>query len=162
MAKKKDEERKQLLSDGKKVPIMHGIPIAIKDNISQNGKLATVGCAFLCIDPCEDDAAVVQMYLKAGAIPIIRANCSQGDLLFYADNKMWGRALNPINNARVCSGEAGLVASKSVPFALGTEVAGSLNIPAGFCGVYSLKPTHGRVSAKGVVPARRNRYNKFN
>ena len=77
MAKERDDERAQALEDGEAddLPLMHGIPMSIKDLINQKGKLSTVGCAYLCDDRAKDDGAIVKLYLKHGAIPIVRGNC---------------------------------------------------------------------------------------
>ena len=69
-AKKKGKEALEALGD------MHGIPVSIKDIINQKGKLATIGCAFLCAEEfrSNEDATVVKLLLRAGAIPLARGN----------------------------------------------------------------------------------------
>lgn len=145
---------------------MHGIPISIKDSIQEKGKLATVGCALLCSQRAESSAAIVEMYVKAGAIPLVRGNCSQASLSMHTENYIWGEAKNPLNQARSCGGssggDTGLVAAECVPFAIADDFGGSLRVPASFCGVYCFKPTQARSPLKGIVPARLNQYNLFN
>jgi Asp-tRNA(Asn)/Glu-tRNA(Gln) amidotransferase A subunit family amidase len=77
------------------LPLMHGIPISVKDLLNQKGFLSTVGCAFLCNDRAEDDGAIVKLYLKHGAIPIVRGNCPQSALSLHTDNLIFGEAKNP-------------------------------------------------------------------
>ena len=79
---------------------------------------------------------------------------------------MWGTSLNPLNHERSCGGssggDAGLVASNCVPLALGSDLGGSLRIPAAFTGTYSFKPTPGRTSIKGARSAQKDSFCTFN
>ena len=77
---------------------MHGIPISVKDVIAQKGFLSTVGCAYLCEDKyrSNDDAAILKLYLKHGAIPIVRGNCPQSAFSIHTDNLIFGESKNPI------------------------------------------------------------------
>lgn len=92
-----------------------------------------------------DDAVIVKLLLKAGAIPMVRGNCAQGDLGLITLNLIWGLAKNPLNKFRQTGGssggDCGLVATKCVPFSIATDLDGGIRIPAAFTGVYGFKPT---------------------
>ena len=95
--------------------------------------------------------------LKAGAIPLVRGNVPQGALSIHSSNPIWGCAKNPHDQDRSCGGssggDAGLVASRCVPIAMGSDIGSSIRIPAHFCGVVGFKPTQGRISPKGMNAA---------
>ena len=78
LAKKRDQEREEARKNGTldQLPIMHGVPISIKDQYNQIGKLSTAGCQFLCeeSDRATEDCVALQLFYKAGAIPIVRGN----------------------------------------------------------------------------------------
>ena len=83
--------------------------------------------------------------LKAEAIPLVRGNLPQAALSVHSVNKIWGRAKNPYDQERSCGGssggDAGLVASRCVPLGIGTDIGGSIRIPAAFNGIVGFKPT---------------------
>lgn len=152
------------------LPKLHGIPISIKDivrytpkysylitlsclQINQKGFRTTVGCQYLGKEVHTEDAVTVTLLRKAGAIPIVRGNVPQLALTMHTDNFLWGRAQNPYDVTRSCGGssggEGGIVASRCAPLAFGSDVAGSIRIPAAFNGVRGFKPTPARCSAEG-------------
>lgn len=145
---------------------MHGIPFSVKDQINMKGKLSTIGCAYLCDDRALDDAVVVKLFQRAGGIPLVRGNCPQLALSLHTNNLIWGEAKNPYDNERSCGGssggDAGLIATRCVPLGIGTDIAGSIRLPAAFCGVCGFKPTQTRFSRKGQAEARKERFNQFN
>jgi Asp-tRNA(Asn)/Glu-tRNA(Gln) amidotransferase A subunit family amidase len=124
---------------------MHGVPISVKDTIYQKGKLSTFGFAYLCEELALSDAVILKLFLYEGAIPIVKGNVSQGPFSIHSNNNVFGEAVNPFNFLRTCGGssggDAGLVASKCVPFALVEDTCGGIIIPAAFCGIYGFKPT---------------------
>ena len=136
---------------------MHGIPFSIKDNIQLKGKLTTVGCAFLCAEEFRDDtnAVVVQLMLRAGAIPLVKGNVPQSAINTLATNLVFGEMRHPLDQNRSTGGssggDAGLILSRCIPCSLGTDGGASIRIPAAFCGIYALKPSTNRVSNKGHV-----------
>ena len=83
--------------------------------------------------------------LEAGAIPLVRGNVPLAGASIHTKNYVWGRAKNPYDQSRSCGGssggDAGLVATRCVPIALGSDIGGSLRIPASFTGVLAFKPT---------------------
>lgn len=163
LAKQRDQERQQAIALGKadELPLMHGVPMSVKDNIALKGYTASVGTCYLLDQICEDDAVVVKLFLKAGAIPIVKGNLPQSALSIHSMNYVWGEAKNPRDHSRSCGGssggDAGLVAARCVPFGIGTDIGGSLRFPAAFCGIYGFKPTQNRLSKKGALPSLRKR-----
>ena len=99
LAKQMDQERKKAKDNGKleDLPLLHGIPMSVKDLFWQKGFLATVGCAFLCKDSdrATEDGAIVQLFRDAGAILLVRGNVPQSALSLDTDNLIFGCARNP-------------------------------------------------------------------
>ena len=133
-----------------------GVPFAVKDNIDIAGEPTTAACpAFSHIAPVS--ATVVQRLLDAGALWLGKTNLDQFATGLVGTRSPYGRPASVADAARISggssSGSAVAVARGIVPFALGTDTAGSGRVPAGFNGLVGLKPTPGRVSTAGVVPA---------
>ncbi len=133
-----------------------GVPFAVKDNIDVAGMPTTAGCPSYAYVP-ERSAPVVRRLLAAGAVCIGKTHMDQ-----FATGLVGTRhPAGPCRNAVVAeyiaggssSGSAVVVAGAEVVFALGTDTAGSGRVPAALNGVVGIKPTHGRLSLGGVVPA---------
>ncbi|HEY2122929.1 MAG TPA: allophanate hydrolase, partial [Chthoniobacterales bacterium] len=136
-----------------------GIPFAIKDNIDAAGLPTTAGCpAFAYI--AERDATVVSHVRNAGAILIGKTNMDQFATGLVGVRSPYGACASVFNpdfiSGGSSSGSAVAVAAGLVSFALGTDTAGSGSVPAAFNNIVGLKPTHGVLSASGVVPACRS------
>ena len=133
-----------------------GVPFAVKDNIDVAGLPTTAACPAYAYRPAET-APAVQRLLDAGAILIGKTNLDQFATGLVGLRSPYPPPRNPIDPAIIpggsSSGSAVAVASGIVPFALGTDTAGSGRVPAGLNGIVGLKPTLGSVSARGVVPA---------
>ena len=135
---------------------LHGVPFVVKDNIDVAGALTT--CAFPPYGRmATDDAAVVARLRAAGAIPVGKTNLDQFATGLVGTRSPHGTPRNPLNQSIVpggsSSGSAVAVARGLVPFALGTDTAGSGRVPAAMCGLVGLKPTVGRLPSIGMVPA---------
>ena len=93
----------------------------------------------------KEDAVVVKQWKDQGAIPMVKGNVPQLVFALQSENDIYGRALNPYDALRTCGGssggDAGLVAARCVPLALGTDIGGSIRCPASFNGIYGFKPT---------------------
>jgi allophanate hydrolase len=133
-----------------------GIPFAVKDNIDVAGMPTTAGCpdyAYLA----DRDAFVVARLRAAGAIPVGKTNLDQFATGLVGMRSPYGVPRNALDPEIVpggsSSGSAVVVAHGVVPFALGTDTAGSGRVPAALNGIVGLKPSLGAVSATGVVPA---------
>lgn len=135
---------------------LYGIPFAVKDNIDVAGMPTTAACPAFAYTP-EDDATVVRLLREAGAIVVGKTNLDQFATGLVGTRSPYGEVPNPFNpdylSGGSSSGSAVAVSSGLVPFALGTDTAGSGRVPAAFTNTVGLKPTRGAVSSKGVVPA---------
>jgi allophanate hydrolase len=138
---------------------LFGIPFAVKDNIDVAGLPTTAGCPAFSYVP-ERSATVVERLEHAGAVVMGKTNLDQFATGLVGTRSPYGVPANPFDPAYIpggsSSGSAVAVARGLVSFALGTDTAGSGRIPAGFTGTIGVKPTHGIVSAAGVVPACRS------
>ena len=135
---------------------LFGIPFAVKDNVDVASWPTTAACpAFEYI--AKQDATAVARLKAAGAIVIGKTNLDQFATGLVGTRSPYGAVANTFNADYVSggssSGSASVVARGLVPFAFGTDTAGSGRVPAGFNNIVGLKPTKGWLSAKGVVPA---------
>ncbi|KAI5834825.1 amidase signature enzyme [Schizophyllum commune Tattone D] len=134
---------------------LHGVPISVKAVVDIEGVDTTIGFSqWAKHGPATRDADLVATMISAGAIPFVKTNVPQTMFAFESVNPLWGRTLNPHNPAfgagGSSGGEAALIGGGGSPLGLGSDVGGSLRIPTAFCGIYSLKPGAGRVSAFGA------------
>ncbi|KAJ7105750.1 amidase [Mycena crocata] len=127
---------------------LHGVPISIK------GVDSSMGLSSLLQRPASTDADVVALLKAAGAIPIVKTNVPQTMFSFECCNPVFGRSTNPYNDGFTCGGssggEAALLSMDGSALGVGSDIGGSLRIPAAFCGIYSLKPSPLRVSFAGA------------
>ncbi len=137
-----------------------GMPFGVKDNIDVAGLLTTAACKGFATAPATAHAAAVQKLVAAGAIPVGKTNLDQFATGLVGTRSPYGAVPNSFDPERVSggssSGSAYVVAKGQVPFALGTDTAGSGRVPAGFNNIVGLKPTPGRVSTTGLLPACRS------
>ena len=135
---------------------LHGIPIAVKDNILTSSIPTTAGSRILKDFVPTTDASVVRRLRSAGAILIGKTNLSEFAYGATTNNAHFGPTLNPWDTQRTPGGSSGgsaaAVAACMASAALGTDTGGSIRIPAALCGIVGLKPTFGRVSRYGIVP----------
>ena len=143
------------LATGEVLPLA-GVPFAVKDNIDVAGLDTTAACPSFAYSPTRS-AAVVDRLVAAGAIPIGKTNLDQFATGLNGTRSPYGIPRNAYNRAWVSggssSGSAVSVAAGLVAFALGTDTAGSGRVPAAFNHLVGLKPTRGRWSSRGLVPA---------
>ncbi|AVD62176.1 allophanate hydrolase [Serratia sp. CY49633] len=135
---------------------LFGVPFAIKDNIDVGGWPTSAACPAFTYQAAAD-ATVVANLRAAGAIAIGKTNLDQFATGLVGTRSPYGAVVNSFDSRYVSggssSGSASVVARGLVPFALGTDTAGSGRVPAGFNNIVGLKPTKGRLSNRGVVPA---------
>lgn len=138
---------------------LYGIPFAIKDNIDLAGVATTAGCPEYAYVP-QKSAAVVQRLLDAGAIPLGKTNLDQFATGLVGVRSPYGACRNSFNPEYISggssAGSAVAVALGLASFSLGTDTAGSGRVPAAFNNIVGLKPSLGRLSTRGVVPACRS------
>ncbi|NLG77697.1 MAG: allophanate hydrolase [Xanthomonadaceae bacterium] len=149
----------ELLDEDREALPLYGIPFAIKDNIDLDDVPTTAACRAFSYVP-RQSAHVVQKLIDAGAIPIGKTNMDQFATGLVGTRSPYGACENAFDPAYISggssSGSAVAVAHGLVSFALGTDTAGSGRIPAGFNNIIGLKPSCGRLSTRGVVPACRS------
>jgi len=133
-----------------------GVPFAVKDNIDVIGLDTTAACPAFAYAPARS-ATVVERLVTAGAIPVGKANLDQFATGLNGTRSPYGIPRNAYNRDWVSggssSGSAVAVAAGLVAFALGTDTAGSGRVPAAFNHLVGFKPTRGRWSSRGLVPA---------
>jgi Asp-tRNA(Asn)/Glu-tRNA(Gln) amidotransferase A subunit family amidase len=140
---------------GKPLSPLDGVPVAVKDEVDQQGYPTTVGTCFLGKVAAAEDSGAVAPLRRAGAVLIGKANMHEIGLGVTGLNPHHGSARNPYDPARATggssSGPAACVAAGLGPVAVGADGGGSIRIPASLCGVVGLKPTFGRVSERGAA-----------
>ncbi len=145
------------LARGEDAGPLCGVPFSVKDSIEVAGARCTGGTlGRRDAPPSDEDATLVARLRQAGAIPIARTNLPDLLFAFESDNLLYGATNNPYDTARTSGGssggEAALIASCGAPFGLGSDAAGSVRLPAAFCGIATIKPTSGRLPRTGHFP----------
>lgn len=135
---------------------LHGIPVLVKELFDVAGHETTGCCEAFRGNVAKVDAFVVKRLRAAGAIIVGKANMHELAASGTNHVSACGRTHNPWAYDRMTGGSSGgsaaAVATRSVPFALGTDTAGSIRVPSAFCGTVGLKPTHGRLPMAGTMP----------
>jgi len=136
---------------------LDGVPFSIKDSIEVASTICTAGTVGRRnAPPSPHDATLVARLRAAGAIPLARTNLPDLLFAFESDNLIHGRTNNPYDVTRTSGGssggEAALISACGSPFGLGSDAAGSVRLPAHYCGIAALKPTSGRLARTGHVP----------
>ena len=144
-------------AEGQPCGPLHGVPITIKDTYRVKGSRTTAGYLPLKDHIPGTDAVAVTLLKEAGAIVIGRTNTPTLAMDMQTDNPIFGKTNNPWDVKRTPGGSSGgcatALATGMTSLSLGSDLAGSIRLPAGFCGVYGLKPTHGVISFEGhIVP----------
>jgi aspartyl-tRNA(Asn)/glutamyl-tRNA(Gln) amidotransferase subunit A len=149
-------QRDAELRRGKQRGPLHGIPIALKDNIDTAGVRTTAASELFRDRIPDEDAEVVRRLKDAGAIVLGKTNLQEFAYGGSSSVSFYGPVRNPWALDRVPGGSSGGSAAATATglcFAsLGTDTAGSVRLPAAYCGIVGLKPTYGRVSNRGTIP----------
>ena len=152
VARQRDAELRQ----GKRLGLLHGIPIAVKDNIDTAGVRTTAASELFKDRIPDEDAEVVRRLKGAGAIVLGKTNLQEFAYGGSSSVSFYGPVRNPWALDRIPGGSSGGSAAATAVglcFAsLGTDTAGSVRMPASYCGIVGLKATYGRVSNRGAVP----------
>src|SRR3989344_6320711 len=156
-----DDAIKQALEAQKKfaygsATMMTGIPIAIKDNILYEGRIASAGSKILENYKATYDATVIKDLKNAGAVFLGRTNMDEFAMGSSTQTSAYGVTRNPLDPSRVPGGSSGgsaaALAGDMTLAAIGTETCGSVREPAAFCGLVVLRATYGAVSRQGIIP----------
>jgi aspartyl-tRNA(Asn)/glutamyl-tRNA(Gln) amidotransferase subunit A len=144
------------LQKGKWRGPLHGVPLALKDNIDTAGILTTAASALFADRIPAEDAEVVRKLKSAGAVILGKLNMDEFAAGGTSTATYYGPVHNPWQLDRTAGGSSGgsaaAVAAELCFAALGTDTGGSIRGPASFCGIVGLKPTYGRVSIRGIIP----------
>ncbi len=136
---------------------LEGLPVTIKDSLDVAGSLTTCGSLLYKDNRPAMDATSVRLLREAGAIVVGKTSCPEFLMNYETDNRIIGRTNNPWNLERTAGGssggEAAAIASFCSAGGIGSDGGGSVRWPAHACGIAALKPTPGRISAAGHLPA---------
>ncbi|KAF2431484.1 amidase [Tothia fuscella] len=138
---------------GKPVGPLHGLPISLKDTFKIPGYDSSIGIAQFAFKPATTPSALVQLLLNAGAVLYCKTNIPQTLMALDSHNNVFGRVLNPVNRKVTAGGSSGgegaLVAMRGSVLGVGTDVGGSIRIPAMCNNLYGIKPSWQRVPYSG-------------
>ena len=145
-----------MLAAGYDLGPLHGIPIALKDNIAVQGQRTTAGSKVLSDWRPEHDATITHKLKQAGAVLIGKTNMHEFAWGGTSDNPHFGRVCNPWDTSRFPAGSSGgsgaAVAARMCFGAIGTDTGGSIRLPSAINGTVGIRPTYGRVSNHGIIP----------
>ncbi|KAI0660593.1 general amidase GmdA [Cubamyces menziesii] len=147
---------RHLEDTGEVVGPLHGVPVSIKDHILVKGHDTATGyIAWAFRTVAEKDAVAVDILRKAGAVIYVKTANPQTLLAIETNNNIYGRTLNPYNRSLTpggsSGGESALIAVHGSPLGIGTDIGGSIRIPAAYTGLYGLKGSVGRMPHGGLM-----------
>jgi fatty acid amide hydrolase len=152
-ARRADEERRR----GEVRGPLHGMPVSVKESLEVAGQASTLGVASRKDVIATRDAGIVQVLREAGAVILGRTNVAQLLLFHESRNPLFGQTVNPWSPSHTpggsTGGEAAAIASGMSPLGIGTDIGGSIRVPAHFTGTAGLKPTLDRWINQGSVGA---------
>ncbi|XP_049639699.1 vitamin D3 hydroxylase-associated protein-like [Suncus etruscus] len=128
---------------------LHGIPVSLKDSYQCQGQVSSCGTFTLLDSPAMEDSVIVKVLKSQGAVVFAKTNIPQAMMSYNSDNPIFGNTLNPQNHKRSpggsSSGEAALIATGASILGMGTDLGGSIRLPASFCGICGFKTTSARL-----------------
>ena len=148
-----------------RVPLFHGVPCTIKESFALEGMPNTAGLVARKGQRASVDATAVSRLRAAGAIPIGVTNVSELCMWMESDNRVYGRTNNPYDQRHTAGGSSGgegaIIGAGASPFGLGSDVGGSIRMPAYFNGVFGHKPTGGLVPGTLQYPNAEGRARRY-
>ena len=143
---------------------LHGLPIPVKDSVNTKALPTSNGTRALAGFRPRADAAILERLFGAGAILMGKTNLQELSRGWTSNNGAFGAVRNPYDPGRVPGGSSGgsaaAVAARMAPLAVAEDTWGSIRVPAGWCGVAGLRPTHGRYPNGGVMALTRDRFDQ--
>ena len=156
LAREAADEADRAAAEGRWLGLLHGLPMAIKDNIQSAGVRTTSGSLHFKDVVPNQDAFVMRRLNAAGAVIFGKATMHELAFGVRSDNPISGQCQNPWDLTRIPGGSSGgsgaVIAAGMVEGTLGTDTGGSVRLPAAMNGVAGLRPTHGRVPNHGSTP----------
>lgn len=144
------------IAQGKPLGALHGVPCTIKESFQLQGMPNAAGLVSRRHIRSAEDAITVKRWRDAGAIPLGVTNTPELCMWYETHNYIYGRTSNAYSEAHICGGSSGgegaIVGSGASPFGLGSDVGGSIRMPAFFNGIFGHKPTGGLVPSSGQYP----------
>ncbi len=143
-----------------RVGVFHGVPCTVKESFGCAGMPNTGGLPARHGSLCANDAITVTRLRATGAIPLGVTNVSELCMWLESYNTVYGRTCNPYDSSRIAGGSSGgegaIIGAGASPLGLGSDIGGSIRLPAFFCGVFGHKPTGGAVPNSGQFPTAHN------
>ena len=144
-AKKLDDH---FSSTGKTIGPLHGLPVSLKDNFNVPGYPSSVGFCAWALEPVKKESTIVGILRDLGAVAYCKTNVPTAMMIAESVNNCYGRTVNPLNRNLTSGGSSGgesaLIAMKGSPLGIGTDIGGSLRIPAACTGIFTIRPSYGR------------------
>ncbi|KAJ7170111.1 general amidase [Mycena filopes] len=144
-----------LQKTGRVVGALHGLPISLKDQINIKGIESSMGYVSWVGRVVEKNAVLVDILESLGAVPFVKTNIPQTLMWPETFNHVFGRTTNPYNRSLTSGGSSGgegaLISLKGSPLGVGSDIGGSIRIPAGFCGIYGFRPSYNRIPYAGCA-----------
>ncbi|XP_054714204.1 fatty-acid amide hydrolase 2-B-like [Uloborus diversus] len=171
-ALKEAQEADRLIASGSKteeelareLPLL-GVPFSCKEAIGVKGLAQTSGLVWAADRKCEVDSDTAALYRKAGAIPLVATNVPEMCMWWESANIVFGWTKNPYDNRRTVGGSSGgegaILTAAGALVGIGNDIAGSIRIPASFCGIYGHKPSKDLISNDGHWPEDGEEYDQF-
>ena len=149
----------QYARDPQSIGALHGLPISLKDCFCIEGYDSTIGFVSRCNKPVKSggETEIVKQLRAAGAVFYVKTNTPMGMRAGETHNNIFGETCNPYNPRLTpggsSGGESALISSYGSLMGLGTDIAGSVRLPAAFCGLYGIKVSFGRLPGYGIQPS---------
>jgi aspartyl-tRNA(Asn)/glutamyl-tRNA(Gln) amidotransferase subunit A len=155
-ARKVAKAAETMIMAGHDLGPLHGVPVALKDNLAVKGFRTTAGSKVLQDWIPDHDATVTERLRRAGAVFLGKLNMHEFAWGGTSDNPHYGAVRNPWDTQRFPAGSSGgsgaAVAARACYGAIGTDTGGSIRLPSAINGVVGIRPTYGRVSNYGIIP----------
>lgn len=147
------KEVEQAISRGNHLGLLAGVPITVKESIALKDFPFTSGSLFRKGDIATEDAESIKRLKREGAIILGKTNVPECNFWMESYNKVYGITRNPYDPGRTPGGSSGgegaIIGAGGVPFGVGSDIAGSIRMPAAFCGIFGHRPTSSLISIKG-------------